>query len=48
MRYDPAQTSFMRGDRPMDHGKIVMVILVVMALAVLIFAGWVDSLPQFR
>lgn len=32
----------------MDHGKIVMVILVVMALAVLIFAGWIDSLPQFQ
>jgi hypothetical protein len=32
----------------MDHGKIVMIIMVVMALAVLIFAGWIDTLPQFQ
>lgn len=32
----------------MDHGKIGMIILVVMALAVLIFAGYIDSLPQFQ
>lgn len=32
----------------MDHGKIGMILLVVMALAVLLFAGYIDSLPQFR